>query len=133
MVFLQQDVEHRYELIEKLANALYNKGYVEKEYVHSAIAREKMSTTTIGAGIAIPHGAPKLIKQSAIAIATLKEPLEWGTEKVTLVFMLAVKNDEQESTKQLFQELSFISEQPVFVQRLVKESDTMKFLSYFNH
>ncbi|MFE9080449.1 BglG family transcription antiterminator [Bacillus mobilis] len=133
LVFLQQEVEHRYELIERLARSLYEKGYVEKEYIESAIARDRMSATTIGAGVAIPHGSPKLIKQSAIAVATLKEPLDWGVEKVSLVFMLAVKSDGKEVTKQLFHELSFISEQPVFVQKLIKEKNIMKFLSYLRY
>ena len=124
--FLQQEVEHRYELIERLARSLYEKGYVEK-YIENAIARDKMSATTIGAGVAIPHGSPKLIKQSVIAVATLKEPLDWGVEKVSLVFMLAVKSDGKEVTKQLFHELSFISEQPVFVHKLIKETNIMKF------
>lgn len=92
-----------------------------------------MSATTIGSGIAIPHANSKFIKQSAIAIATLKEPLDWGTEKVTLVFMLAVKNEEQKMTKQLFQELSFISEQPSFIQKLTTETNVMKFLSYLHY
>ncbi|MED0935353.1 BglG family transcription antiterminator [Bacillus mobilis] len=133
LVFLQQEVEHRYELIERLARSLYEKGYVEKAYIESAIARDRMSATTIGAGVAIPHGSPKLIKQSAIAVATLKEPLDWGVEKVSLVFMLAVKSDGKEVTKQLFHELSFISEQPVFVQKLIKEKNIMKFLSYLRY
>ncbi|HAS00604.1 MAG TPA: hypothetical protein DCR67_01820, partial [Brevibacillus sp.] len=64
-------------------------------------------------------------------IATLKEPIEWGSEKVSLVFMLAVKNDDQEDTRQLFRELSFISEQPAFIQMLIKETDNMQFLSHF--
>ncbi|HHQ8910790.1 TPA: BglG family transcription antiterminator [Bacillus cereus] len=133
LVFLQQEVEHRYELIEKLARSLYEKGYVEKEYIENAIARDRMSATTIGAGVAIPHGSPKLIKESVIAVATLKEPLDWGVEKVSLVFMLAVKSDGKEVTKQLFHELSFISEQPVFVQKLIKEKNIMKFLSYLRY
>ncbi|MED3323475.1 BglG family transcription antiterminator [Bacillus thuringiensis] len=133
LVFLQEEVEHRYELIEKLARSLYEKGYVEKEYIENAIARDRMSATTIGAGVAIPHGSPKLIKQSVIAVATLKEPLDWGVEKVSLVFMLAVKSDGKEVTKQLFHELSFISEQPVFVQKLIKETNIMKFLSYLRY
>ncbi|MBY0094584.1 BglG family transcription antiterminator [Priestia aryabhattai] len=133
LVFLQEDIEHRYKLIEKLANALFEKGYVEKEYAVHAIMREKMSATTIGAGIAIPHANSKFIKQSAIAIATLKDPLEWGTEKVNLVFMLAVKNDDQKMTKKLFQELSFISEQPFFIQKLTKETNVMKFLSHLHY
>ncbi|MFE6014691.1 PTS sugar transporter subunit IIA, partial [Bacillus thuringiensis] len=109
--------------------ALHSKGYVDKEYAENAIIREKMSATTIGAGIAIPHGNPKFIQESVIAIATLKEPIDWGAEKVSLVFMLAVKSDGQEVTKQLFQELSFISEQPSFIQKLAKETNVMKFLS----
>ncbi|MDN9009926.1 BglG family transcription antiterminator [Brevibacillus laterosporus] len=133
LVFLHQDAEHRYELIEMLATVLHEKGFVEKEYTHNAITRERMSSTNIGSGVAIPHGNPKLIRHSAIAIATLKEPIEWGSEKVSLVFMLAVKNDDQEDTRQLFRELSFISEQPAFIQTLIKETDNMQFLSHFHH
>ncbi|EOV9525247.1 BglG family transcription antiterminator [Bacillus cytotoxicus] len=133
LIFLQQDVQHPYELIEKLAYALHSKGYVDKEYAENAIIREKMSATTIGAGIAIPHGNPKFIKESVIAIATLKEPIDWGSEKVSLVFMLAVKSDGQEVTKRLFYELSLISEQPYFVQKLTKETNVMKFLSYLHN
>ncbi|MCD2370518.1 BglG family transcription antiterminator [Bacillus sp. BS3(2021)] len=133
LVFLQQESEHRYKLIEQLAMALYEKGYVEKEYAVQAVMREKMSATNIGAGIAIPHANAKLIKQSAIAIATLKEPLDWGSEKVSLVFMLAVKHEDQNMTKQLFQELSSLSEQPAFIQKLTKETNVMKFLSYLDY
>ncbi|TYR81355.1 BglG family transcription antiterminator [Priestia megaterium] len=132
LVFLQQEAEHRYKVIEYLGNILYNKGFVEKEYVHNAIKREQLSATTIGAGIAIPHGNPKFIKESAIAIATLKEPIEWGTEKVSLVFMLAIQNEEQEVTRALFRELSHISENPAFIQKLTKEKNVIQFLSHLS-
>lgn len=112
---------------------MYEKGYVEKEYGIHAVMREKMSATNIGAGIAIPHANSKYIKQSAIAIATLKEPIEWGTEKVSLVFMLAVKHEDQNKVKQLFSELSYLSEQPAFIQKLTEEKNVMTFLSYLNY
>ncbi|MFO6495710.1 MULTISPECIES: BglG family transcription antiterminator [Bacillus] len=133
LVFLQQESEHRYKLIEKLAAALYEKGYVEKDYAAHAVMREKMSATNIGAGIAIPHANAKWIKQSAIAIATLKEPLDWGAEKVSLVFMLAVKHEDQNMTRQLFHELSYLSEQPAFIRMLTQETNVMKFLSYLDY
>ncbi|MCY8455098.1 BglG family transcription antiterminator [Bacillus spizizenii] len=133
LVFLQQEAEHRYKLIEQLATVLFEKGYVEKEYAVHAVMREKMAATNIGAGIAIPHANAKYIKQSAIAIATLKEPLDWGNEKVSLVFMLAVKHEDQNMTKQLFRELSYLSEQPAFVQKLTKETNVMTFLSYLDY
>ncbi|WP_413286962.1 BglG family transcription antiterminator [Bacillus mojavensis] len=133
LVFLQQESVHRYKLIEQMAMVLYEKGYVEKEYAIHAVMREKMSATNIGAGIAIPHANSKLIKQSAIAIATLKEPLDWGAEKVSLVFMLAVKHEDQNMTKQLFHELSYLSEQPAFIHKLTKETNVMRFLSYLDY
>ncbi|KYD03293.1 hypothetical protein B4144_0382 [Bacillus atrophaeus] len=133
LVFLQQESFHRYKLIEQMAMVLYEKGYVEKEYAIHAVMREKMSATNIGAGIAIPHANSKFIKQSAIAIATLKEPLDWGAEKVSLVFMLAVKHEDQNMTKQLFHELSYLSEQPAFIHKLTKETNVMTFLSYLNY
>ncbi|MCO4851251.1 BglG family transcription antiterminator [Bacillus vallismortis] len=133
LVFLQQEAEHRYKVIEQLSIALFEKGYVEKDYAIHAVMREKMAATNIGAGIAIPHANVKYIKQSAIAIATLKEPLDWGNEKVSLVFMLAVKHEDQNMTKQLFRELSYLSEQPAFVQKLMKETDVMTFLSYLDY
>lgn len=133
LVFLQQETEHRYQVIEQLARALYEKGYVEKEYGIHAVMREKMSATNIGAGIAIPHANSKYIKQSAIAIATLKEPIEWGTEKVSLIFMLAVKHEDQNMVKQLFSELSYLSEQPALIQKLTEEKNVMTFLSHLNY
>ncbi|MED1487971.1 BglG family transcription antiterminator [Bacillus smithii] len=126
-LFLNLKKEHPYEVIEELANALYRLGYVEKQYAHSAILREKMSATSIGSGIAIPHGDPDFIKDSAIAVATLKQPLEWGTDQVNLVFLMAVK-EKNERMKQLFQELSFLSERPEIIQSLATETEPSKWI-----
>ena len=104
----------------------------KNEYLRVVREREATSSTGLEEGIAIPHGNPKFIQESVIAIATLKEPVDWGAEKVSLVFMLAVKSDGQEVTKQLFRELSFISEQPSFIQKLTKETNVMKFLSFLH-
>ncbi|MEC0235731.1 BglG family transcription antiterminator [Paenibacillus kribbensis] len=128
LVFPQQEVHSPEQIISKLARILENKGYVEEGYVESVLAREKMSATTIGGGVAIPHGGSEWIRQSAIVVATLKQPLTWGTEKVELVFLLAVKQDRREEMRQLFKELSLISEQPAMVHALSKETDAMRLL-----
>ncbi|MGM7724013.1 BglG family transcription antiterminator [Metabacillus sp. Hm71] len=128
-LFLQHSSEHRFKIIEELAIALYDGGFVDKEYGHSAILRERMSATTIGSGIAIPHGSPKLIKKPAIAVAALKQPIDWSGENVSLVFMLAVPNQDQQTTKQLFRELSSISEQPALLKKLTDARSIDQFLS----
>lgn len=131
LVFLKEEYTSKYELIEKLANTLYKKGYAEKEYSQNAILREKMSATSIGSSIAIPHGHPSFIKHSAIAVATLKNPIDWGSEKVSIVFMLAIKNDNKFDTQQLFREISYLSSQPAAIQKLVEENEIVKFLSLY--
>ncbi|OME92749.1 MULTISPECIES: BglG family transcription antiterminator [Paenibacillus] len=129
LVFPQQEIERPEQLIAKFAHMLEDKGYVEAGYTESVLDRENMSATTIGGGIAIPHGSPEWVKQSCIVVVTLKQPITWGTEKVELVFLLAVKHDEREEMRQLFRELSHISEQPALVSALSKETDAMRLLS----
>lgn len=120
LIFPQVDVSHRFEIIEQLGNRLYSQGFVEQNYAHQALLRERMSSTTIGGGIAIPHGDPKLVKQSQIAVATLKKPLEWEQENVWIVFMLALRNEEQQNTKKLFHRLSLLSEQPSLNEQIIQ-------------
>ena len=109
LVFPQQEVKRPEQLIAKFAQMLEDKGYVEAGYTESVLDREHMSATTIGGGIAIPHGDSERVKQSCIVVVTLKRPIPWGTEKVELVFLLAVKHDERKEMRRLFRELSLIS------------------------
>lgn len=129
-IFLQVDFEHRYEVVEMLANSLYDQGFVQKKFIHDAILRERTSATSIGSSIAIPHGNPSGILQSGIAVAVLKRPIEWGMEKVSLVFLLAVTDENPQVTKKLFNELSFLSEQSQLVKELTKQNNTAAFINY---
>ncbi|KZS46482.1 PTS sugar transporter subunit IIA [Paenibacillus glucanolyticus] len=129
LVFPQQEAERPEQLIAKFALMLEDKGYVEAGYTKSVLDREHMSATTIGGGIAIPHGSSEWVKQSCIAVVTLKQPITWGTEKVELVFLLAIKHDERKEMRQLFKELSRISEQPALVSVLAKETDAIRLLN----
>lgn len=129
LVFPQQEVKRPEQLIAKFAQMLEDKGYVEAGYTESVLDREHMSATTIGGGIAIPHGSSERVKQSCIVVVTLKQPITWGTEKVELVFLLAIKHDERKEMRQLFRELSRISEQPALVSALSKETEAMRLLN----
>ncbi|QUW21670.1 transcription antiterminator [Sporosarcina sp. Marseille-Q4063] len=127
-IFLHLDVEHRFEVVEMLATSLYKQGFVQKEFIHTAVLRERTSATSIGSSIAIPHGNPTGILRSGIAVAILKQPIEWGSEKVSLVFLLAVVDEDSQVTKRLFNELSFLSEQDALIKELTQQNNTSAFL-----
>lgn len=129
LIFLDVDREHRFEVVEMLANELYEKGAVDEAFVHSTLYRERSSATSIGGSVAIPHGSPSHVKHSAVAIAVLAKPLEWGDEMVTMVLMLAISNESNNPTKELIQQIISISKQPLWVKALETSKDPTDFLN----
>ncbi|SDW64610.1 activator of the mannose operon, transcriptional antiterminator [Marininema mesophilum] len=117
-IFLQIEMTERDELLRVLADSLDHAGIVDKEYVDSVLKREQLSSTTIGVGIAIPHGALRHIQRSGIAVATLKNPLDWGGEPVDIIFLLALHPEEGERTQRIFRELVDLTGDPVLLEKL---------------
>ncbi|GHI01668.1 BglG family transcription antiterminator [Neobacillus kokaensis] len=128
LMFFDVEKEHRYEIVEMLARALFEKGYVMKEFIQSAVGRERSSATAIGGGIAIPHGDPTLIRTSAVAVGVLKNRLEWGSEQVSLVFMLAISKENQGDIRGLIGKIASLSESPLMVLALSGAKDYQDFL-----
>lgn len=78
------------ELLEKL-------GYVDHTYVDAMQEREKLVSTYMGMGVAIPHGtsqAKGTVKKTGIVFFQYPEGVDFGTEKAQLVFGIAGIGDE---------------------------------------
>lgn len=93
-------VENYNETIEELTKILYkNKDVKNKEeFIKAVLERENEVSTNIGDGIAIPHGKSDNVNNSTVALAVLKEPINWkleSEEKVKYVFMLAIKEEDK--------------------------------------
>lgn len=127
-IFLSVQKTHRFEVVEMLANHLLDKGYVKESYPHSVMQREQVSATSIGSGIALPHGNPKAVLQPVMAAAILENPLPWGDEWVSVVFLLATMNEEQNQTKGVFGQLAVLSDKPEKITALQTASDPSDFL-----
>ncbi|MFA6074240.1 MAG: PTS sugar transporter subunit IIA [Negativicutes bacterium] len=93
------DAADKAQTIGKLAEILEQNGkLVDKNgYIAAVLEREEHFTTGIGNGIAIPHGKTDCVKLSSIAIAKLKQPVEWQAmddQPVDLVFLLAIQDSD---------------------------------------
>ncbi|MFC7442461.1 BglG family transcription antiterminator [Laceyella putida] len=129
LVLLDLAAEHPDELIQAMGQHLVEQGVVDKAYPASAIARERLSSTYIGGGIAIPHGTIDHIHHSAVCVARLNQPIVWGDETVRLVFMPAVKLSEKERAERLFAEIVALVESPATIERLMRAPDPQTWLS----
>ncbi|MFT8661412.1 PTS sugar transporter subunit IIA [Liquorilactobacillus ghanensis] len=124
------------EVINKLADLYQKTGVIqEKEaYIISVMKREEEGTTGIGDGIAIPHGQSETVKESAVVIAKLKEPVEWHSLDdlpVKYVFLLAIPDEgDQEHLKILSQLAGLLMDDDVRIQ-LEKSKSKVDLINIF--
>lgn len=85
------------EAIRAAGRLLVEQGCVDEAYIDSMLERERLVTTYMGMGIAIPHGttAQKArVKRSGIVMLQYPDGVDFGDEKAQLVFGIAGVGDE---------------------------------------
>lgn len=94
---LNQPSVTKEEAIRAAGELLVERGSVDPSYVEAMLEREKIVTTYMGMGIAIPHGtseAKGAVKKTAITMLQYPEGVDFGDEKAQLVFGIAGIGDE---------------------------------------
>ena len=95
--------QSKQEVLLELANLLEKKEYITNaiNFLDDVYLRESEGITGIGNGIAIPHGKSKAVKKTTVAIAVLKNEINWETldEKgVKVVILFAVQDTDATTT-----------------------------------
>ncbi|WP_297687758.1 PTS sugar transporter subunit IIA [uncultured Anaerococcus sp.] len=96
-IFLNLDTVSKEEAIIRAGEELVKLGCVDKEYIDYMLEREKLATTYMGLGIAIPHGineAKKTIHESGLVFLQYPNGVDFDGEKAYLVIGIAGKGDE---------------------------------------
>ncbi|RDL45771.1 PTS fructose transporter subunit IIA [Marinomonas piezotolerans] len=94
LVFAKQQVTSKKRVLEQLSEAIGSRLHCHAEEVYDALlGREKLGSTGIGSGIAIPHCRLEQANQAAIVIMSLDEPIDFDSidrKPVDLIFALIV-------------------------------------------
>lgn len=137
-IIINLDVSTKEEAVQNLVELLFENGYiVDVEKFKKDIAkREKLSTTAIGYGVAIPHAKSYYVKESVLGIAILKYGIDYKAldgQYVKIVFIVGTPEDMDNShidilseiSKKLihqdFRELLLNADAPIDVYNLMKE------------
>lgn len=94
---LNQAPVSKEEAIQAAGELLHQLGYVDETYVDAMQEREKLITTYMGMGVAIPHGTSQAkgsVKKTGIVFFQYPEGVDFGDEKAQLVFGIAGIGDE---------------------------------------
>ena len=134
LIFVHPQVADKTELITMMVNRMAKRGDVTENYLASVLERERATTTSIGRGIAIPHGNLIDINAAHIAVAILKEPVDWHGEPVDVVFLISVKMNsgfEIKKTKQFYKDFLTLTESDDHLGDLKQMKSALEIYQYF--
>ena len=81
---LQIDAATKKEAVTHLVEMLYQAGRIDdsEPLLESIFERERIESTDMGIGVAIPHGVSDSVKEASVAIGKLRTPFFWnGTQE----------------------------------------------------
>lgn len=97
-ISLQVNAADKADAIRKAGELLVKSGCVLPEYVAGMLKREESMSTSLGNGVAIPHGVyenKEHILKTGLSVLQLTSPVEWEDgDNVTLVIGIAASGDE---------------------------------------
>ncbi len=111
------------EAIQAAGELLVKLGYVDESYVEAMQERERLVSTYMGMGVAIPHGttqAKGTVKKTGIVFLQYPEGVDFGAEKAQLVFGIAGIGDEH---LDLLGKLCTLLEDPALLETLKTTDD----------
>ncbi|WP_347707770.1 PTS sugar transporter subunit IIA [Clostridium sp. 1001275B_160808_H3] len=130
-ILLGLESESKEDAIKRAGELLVKGGYVNENYIEAMLERERVISTYIGMGVAIPHGigeAKKNIKASGIVVIQYPEGVDFGEELAYLVIGIAGVGDEH---LEILSNIAISLEDIELVDRLNKTRDKKEILDVF--
>jgi PTS system mannitol-specific IIA component len=91
-IALHASVTDRDDAIRQAGGLLVSSGSVDPDYVEQMLERERVVSTFVGEGIAMPHGtltSKTEVRNEGLSVLLLDEPIDWAGQPVTLVIGIA--------------------------------------------
>ena len=116
-VLIDLDVSSKKRVFEQVGLLFENNNSVARsEVFDSLFAREKLGSTGLGQGIAIPHGRIRGLKEAMGALVRMRQPIPFDApdaQNVSLIFVLLVPDRATDMHLQILSELAqMFSERP---------------------
>ena len=125
-VVLDLDVASKKRVFEQVGLMFENSSQIARSRVYDSLfAREKLGSTGLGQGIAIPHGRIKGLKDALGAVVRTKQPVPFDApdgQPVSLIFVLLVPDRATDVHLQILSELAQMFSDRPFRERLLAAS-----------
>lgn len=114
--------------IQYMVSKASRKNRKDKKLLHSILAREKMGSTSVYTGIALPHADPAFVNESQLIMMTLNKPIKWGSNTIKVVMLIAIAEKDEEIYKKALVSLYSKIDNRDYIDRLWKAKKKASFI-----
>jgi PTS system nitrogen regulatory IIA component len=110
--------------------------YTEAEIFDSLVARERLGSTGLGDGVALPHGRLRGLKQPIAALVTLGKGIDFDAidqQPVDLLYALLVPEESNDEHLKILAQLAGLFSNPDFCSRLRSCNDSNQCFQLINN
>jgi len=134
----QQDSSSKKRSLEMLSALLADAvaDYTEAEIFDSLLARERLGSTGLGNGVALPHGRLRGLKQPIAALVTLRQGIDFDAidrQPVDLLYALLVPEDSTNEHLKILAQLAGMFSNPDFCSKLRSCDDSNQCFQLINN
>jgi len=126
-VIVDLDVSSKKRVFEQVGLLFENNNSVARsEVFDSLFAREKLGSTGLGQGIAIPHGRLKGLREAVGAVVRMRHPIPFDApdgQNVSIIFVLLVPDRATDMHLQILSELAQMFSEKPFREQLIAAPD----------
>ena len=126
-VIVDLDVSSKKRVFEQVGLLFENNNSVARsEVFDSLFAREKLGSTGLGQGVAIPHGRLKGLKEAVGALVRMRHPIPFDApdgQSVGIIFVLLVPDRATDMHLQILSELAQMFSEKPFREQLAAARD----------
>lgn len=134
----QQDSSSKKRALESLSKLLASNlpGFTDGEIFDSLIGRERLGSTGLGKGVALPHGRMKGLDTPTAALLTLANGIDYDAidnQPVDLLFALLVPEESTDEHLKILARLAEMFSNADFCTRLRKNTSSEECLDQISH
>ena len=130
------DIEDKHEILDKLVELSFRAGKVpdHEEFKTAIFDREKIMSTGIGLGVAVPHAKLPSIEEFFVTIGILRQPVDWQAiddKPVSIVFLIGGPADRQNDYLRILSKLTLYMKNEKRREALVAADSAQEILRHF--
>ena len=127
-ILLGENCQSVEDCIQFMVSKASRKNRKDKKLLHSILAREKMGSTSVYTGIALPHADPAFVNESQLIMMTLDKPIKWGSNTIKVVMLIAIAEKDEEIYKKALVSLYSKIDNKDYINRLWRANKKQTFI-----